>query len=171
VSERGRQIEVFTIGVYGFTEDAFFNALTAAKIDTFCDVRRRRGVRGSEYAFANSARLQARLEQLGIRYLHFLELSPSNDIRKKQYEVDEAAHVGKRERTELSPQFEAAYAESCLKDFDSEAFVKSIHRERERPASRIVLFCVELEPAACHRSLLAERLHRDLGLPVTHLVP
>lgn len=160
-------MEAFTIGVYGFTEDAFFNALTVAKLDSLCDIRRRRGVRGSEYAFANSARLQARVEELGIRYYHFLELSPSDEIRKRQYAVDEAAHIGKRERTELSSEFKKAYEDTCLTGFDSEAFVRSLGEG----ATRFVLLCVETEPAACHRSLLAARLHHDLGIPVTHLKP
>jgi len=42
-----------TIGVYGFSADAFFEALQRAGVDSFCDIRYRRGVRGSEYAFAN----------------------------------------------------------------------------------------------------------------------
>jgi hypothetical protein len=33
------------------------------------------------------------------------------------------------------------------------------------------LFCVEREPDACHRSLLAERLAADLGVEVVHLLP
>jgi len=36
-------------------------------VDTFCDIRARRGVRGSEYAFANHQRLAARLAERNIR--------------------------------------------------------------------------------------------------------
>nr|MBA3379353.1 hypothetical protein [Chloroflexia bacterium] len=35
----------------------------------------------------------------------------------------------------------------------------------------IMLFCVERVPAACHRSLLAERLAGDLGVEVMHILP
>jgi len=35
----------------------------------------------------------------------------------------------------------------------------------------VALFCVEREPAACHRSLLAERLGKDLGIEVEHIIP
>src|SRR5262249_4648265 len=35
----------------------------------------------------------------------------------------------------------------------------------------VALFCVELEPAACHRSLLAARLQQDLNVEVVHLKP
>lgn len=40
---------VATIGVYGFTEERFFGELTEAGVDLLCDVRRRRGLRGSTY--------------------------------------------------------------------------------------------------------------------------
>ena len=43
-----RPLELLTIGVYGFDPGGFFGALSAAGVDTFCDVRSRRGVRGSE---------------------------------------------------------------------------------------------------------------------------
>ena len=39
-------LHLMTIGVYGADEDSFFGALTNAGVDTFCDVRRHRGLRG-----------------------------------------------------------------------------------------------------------------------------
>ena len=45
------RIKLFTIGVYGFSETEFFDALEEAGIDTFIDIRYRRGVRGSLYAY------------------------------------------------------------------------------------------------------------------------
>ena len=71
-----------TLGVYGFTAEAFFEALQRAGVDTFCDIRWRRGVRGREYAFANSGRLQQRLGELGMRYLHLRELAPTPALRQ-----------------------------------------------------------------------------------------
>jgi len=131
-------------------------------VDVFCDLRARRGVRGSEYAYANSARLQARLAELGIRYLHFKELAPSTDVRSAQYAVDRAEGVGKRQRRVLSPAFADAYCRERLERFDSADFVAGLG-----PEVRVVaLFCVEREPAACHRSLLAARLAADLGVEV-----
>lgn len=159
--------ELFTIGVYGFTSDAFFDKLKAARIDTFCDVRRRRGVRGHEYAFANAGRLTAELETIGISYHHFLDLAPSDALRKRQAKVDEAEHTARRKREELSPQFIEGYRDEILERFDSREFVERLGPEAER----VVLLCVERTPAACHRSLLAERLHDDLGVKLTHLVP
>ena len=36
--------KIVTIGAYGYDADRFFAALQGAGVDTFCDVRRRRGV-------------------------------------------------------------------------------------------------------------------------------
>ena len=35
--------KIVTIGVYGFDEDSFFEALRKAKVDTFCDIRKPAG--------------------------------------------------------------------------------------------------------------------------------
>lgn len=156
-----------TIGVYGFTEEAFFAALRRAGVDTFCDIRWRRGVRGSEYAFVNSARLQRRLAELGIRYLHFRDLAPAPALRQHQAEADKAEGTTKRQRAALGEVFIAGYREQILGAFDSRNFLERLGAE----ARTVALFCVEREPAACHRSLLAERLQQDHGVPVTHLTP
>jgi len=156
-----------TIGVYGFDEAGFFQALQNAGVDTFCDLRARRGVRGSAYAFANSARLQARLAGLGIRYLHRPELAPSQALRQRQADTDKSNKTAKRQRTVLSPSFVDAYKQEVLAEFDSTGFVTGLG-----PDARVVaLFCVEREPAACHRSLLAARLAEEQAVQVTHLMP
>jgi uncharacterized protein (DUF488 family) len=158
--------KIVTLGVYGATETAFFAALRDAGVDTFCDIRARRGVRGSEYAFVNSQRLQAKLAELGIRYLHFKDLAPSEALRKRQYAADKLERVAKRKRTELSELFVSGYREE-RQDFDSRKFIEQLG-----PDARVVaLFCVERAAEACHRSLLAARLHEDIGLEVVHLTP
>ncbi len=160
------RINFVTIGAFGSSEEAFFDALKQAGVDTFCDIRWRRGVRGSEYAFVNSARLQRRLAELGIRYLHFQDLAPSPDLRRRQFEADKAAGIAKRKRTALGEEFIKGYrAERSA--FDSPKFLEQLGAE----ARTVALFCVEREPAACHRSLLAERLEQDLGVQVRHLMP
>ena len=159
--------ELVTIGAHGWDAERFFGALVAAGVDTFCDLRARRGVRGREYAFANSQRLQARLAVLDIRYLHRPDLAPSAATRSQQHAVDEATHTAKRSRAALSPAFIESYRRECLDSFDSAGFAADLG-----PGACVVaLFCVEREPAACHRSLLAERLMSDLKLKVTHLTP
>ncbi len=161
-----------TIGAYGWDATAFFAALTQAGVDTFCDVRARRGVRGSAYAWANSQRLQARLAELGVRYLHLPDLAPSAETRAAQYAADAATKTPKRQRATLGPAFIAAYRSERLDDFDSAAFIASLGAASLGVEAHVVaLFCVEGEPAACHRSLLADRLIADLGVAVIHLTP
>jgi len=157
-------VEVLTIGAHGWSADAFFAALAREQVATFYDVRRRRGVRGPEYAFANSARLQARLAELGIAYEHRLELAPSTAIRQGQYAEDELLGIGKRSRSQLGEAFKAAYTAECLEAFDAAGFLA------EAGTGPICLFCVEREPEACHRSLVAEKL-AGAGATVRHLVP
>jgi uncharacterized protein (DUF488 family) len=160
-------MKLVTIGVYGSDEVAFFGALQKAGVDTFCDIRWRRGMRGSEYVFANSARLQTRLRELGIRYVHVREVAPSPALRKAQHQADEATGTARRKRTVLGDVFVEGYRHERLANFDSLKFV-----ERLGPDAKVVaLFCVEREPAACHRSLLAQRIEQDLGIKVEHIVP
>jgi uncharacterized protein (DUF488 family) len=156
-----------TIGVYGFNEAAFFGALQKAGVDTFCDIRWRRGVRGSEYAFVNSARLQKRLGELAIRYLHFRELAPAPELRARQVAADKLEGVAKRQRTALGEMFAAGYREDNLGKFDARKFLEALGPD----AKVVALFCVERHPSACHRSLLAERLQQELQAEVVHVLP
>lgn len=160
-------MKLVTIGVYGADEPAFFGALRKAGVDTFCDIRARRGMRGREYAFANSTRLQTRLRELGINYLHFPDMAPSPELRKAQAKDDKAHRIARRKRAVLGKDFVEGYCQEILANFDSRKFVERFGRE----AKVIAFFCVEREPAACHRSLLAERLEKDLDLTVEHLIP
>jgi uncharacterized protein (DUF488 family) len=167
MSEPLPQIKLVTLGAYGFTADAFFEALQKAAVDTFCDIRWRRGVRGREYAFANSARLQKRLAEMGVRYLHLHELAPPPALRQRQLAADKAEGIAKRKRVALGEAFVTAYREEFLAAFDSRKFVEQLGPD----ARTVALFCVEREPTACHRSLLAERLRQDLCVEVVHLKP
>lgn len=160
-------VTIVTIGVYGFDADSFFAALQDAGVDTFCDIRHRRGVRGADYAFANSRRLQESLRALGIRYVHQRGLAPTPAVRSRQKEADALAGVAKRQRGVLDEAFVAAYEDEILRGFEPEVWLTSLGDE----AHVVALFCVEREPAACHRSLVAGRLHAVLGLPVLDLRP
>lgn len=158
---------IVTIGAYGFGEEEFFSALRAAGVDTFCDIRLRRGMRGPTYVFANSARLQRRLGELGVRYLHLKELAPDQAIREYQNAEDKRLGQGKRQRRVLGEAFVRAYEAEKLASFDAREFL-----ERVGPDARVVcLFCVEGMPEACHRSLVAARLENDLGIQVRHIRP
>jgi uncharacterized protein (DUF488 family) len=157
---------VITIGVYGFTSEQFFRALVDARVDLFCDVRARRGVRGREYAFANATRLTSRLDELGIRYQHFPELAPTMEIRAQQQAADTASRTAKRSRSELSQTFTEGY-EALLDEPAAIAAVDGICRSSSRP----VLLCVERLPAACHRSLIAARIRSNCGAEIENMLP
>ena len=161
------KIKLVTIGVYGFEEEPFFQALQKANVDTFCDIRWRRGLRGARYAFANSRRLQDRLADLGIRYLHRRDLAPPPDVRRKQAEADKKSKVPRRQRSELGDAFIAAYKQEVLSTFEPRSLLDDLPSD----ARVVALFCVEGQPAACHRSLLAQALQDTVGLDVEHLVP
>ena len=154
-----------TIGVYGFDRDSFLAALTGATVDLLFDVRQRRGVRGSEYAWANAQRLQAALEETGIGYSHLKELAPTTEMRQLQYAEDERRGEGKRSRTELAPAYVERYTDEVLDRVDLAPVVKWIGN------SNPALLCVERDPEACHRSLVAERLSREFGFDVENLRP
>jgi uncharacterized protein (DUF488 family) len=160
-------LKIVTIGVYGFGEQAFFAALQAAGVDTLIDIRRRRGVRGSDYAFANSNRLQQRLAGLGIRYLHRLDLAPTATLRQQQDQADKAGRVAKRQRTTLDPGFITTFHETVLADFDPQSLLDELQPD----AKVLALLCVEKEPAACHRSLVAEKLQKELNAVIEHILP
>lgn len=161
------KIKIVTIGVYGFDEIGFFEALCKAGVDTFCDIRSRRGVRGATYAFANSKRLQARLEELGIRYIYRKDLGPTKNVREKQAAADKATKTAKRKRTKLGEAFIEAYHAECLNAFDPQSLLD----ELELDAQIVALFCVETAPEACHRSLVADKLAETFNLEVENILP
>ena len=159
-------MEFFTIGVYNSTEKEFFEKLTQNNIDTFCDIRQRRGVRGSKYSFVNSNRLQQRLNDLEIKYGYVPDLAPTTEIRELQKEIDEEKGELKRERQELGKVFVIEYKNRILKNFDFEKFFESLD---QIGASRIALFCVEEHPEACHRSIVADKLMSNYNYKINHL--
>ena len=157
--------KIVTIGVYGFDQGSFFQALLDAKVDTFCDIRMRRGMRGSKYAFVNSSSLQKRLGELDIQYLYLKDLAPDHEIRAKQKQEDDRLGIAKRTRKVLGQTFIQAYEKECLSAFNTVEFIEQLGQN----AQVIGLFCVEREPEACHRSLAAKRMAQDLELQVEHI--
>jgi uncharacterized protein (DUF488 family) len=155
--------KVVTIGVYGFDAESFLRQLQQADVRLLLDVRQRRGVRGPEYAWANSQRLQSLLAEAGIAYEHHPELAPTTEMRRLQYAEDDRQGVGKRSRHELAAEYVRHYTAEILARADLAPIVPS--------GSVSALFCVEADPEACHRSLVAERLAGEYGVTVEHLRP
>ncbi|HEU4736031.1 MAG TPA: DUF488 domain-containing protein [Solirubrobacterales bacterium] len=156
---------IATIGVYGFDREAFLGALAGAGVELVLDVRQRRGVRGSEYAWANSRRLQDALAAAGIGYSHLKELAPTTELREAQYRADAKRGEGKRSRTVLAPEYASRYTAEILDRVDLAPIVRWIG------ATTAALLCVERDPEACHRSLIAARLQDEWGFGVRDLRP
>jgi uncharacterized protein (DUF488 family) len=157
---------VATVGVYGADLGSFLRALRTADVRLLLDVRQRRGVRGREYAWANSQRLQAALRDAGIAYAHRPELAPTTELRHLQYAEDELRGEGKRSRSELAPQYVERFRREILDAADLDDVVDSMPDD-----ATTALLCVEREPGACHRSLVAQELAERFGIEVVHLRP
>ena len=172
---------IFTIGVYGSTEESFFGALVENEIELFIDIRARRGMRGSTYRYANSSYLQAKLKDLGIFYAHLKELAPTKEIRALQQRADALHKSSKRDRTALSKAYIKSYKRDILKAYkrkpENRVFAGGMLATARQlsmfppadPLRHAVLFCVERHPQACHRSLVAEDWKRQLGIKIEHL--
>src|SRR5262249_22450751 len=117
---------IATIGVYGFDRETFLATLSEAKVELLLDVRQRRAVRGSEYAWANSRRLQAALAGAGIGYEHRKELAPTTELRQILYAADAERGEGKRSRTVLDPEFVARYEGEILDQADLASIAGSL---------------------------------------------
>jgi uncharacterized protein (DUF488 family) len=157
---------VATIGVYGATAEDFLACLREAEVEQVLDVRQRRGVRGAEYAWANAARLEQALYDAHVDYRHHLELAPTTELRQLQYAEDDRQGVGKRSREQLAPAYRDGYLAEILDQVDLAPIVEAMPKQ-----ARAALLCVERDPEACHRSLIAERLVAEFGCEVVHLRP
>lgn len=130
------------------------------------DVRQRRGVRGPEYAWANARRLEAALSKEGISYEHHRELAPTTELRQLQYAEDAREGVGKRSRAVLAEAYVRRYDAEILDNADLDAIAESL-----RDGGFSALLCVERDPQACHRSLIAGRLRERYATRVADLLP
>jgi uncharacterized protein (DUF488 family) len=161
-----KNFNIYTTGVYGLSSEEFFERILSNQIDTFVDIRRRRAVRGSKFAFVNSQRLQDKLKEIGVNYLHILDLAPTNEIREAQKEADKKAKVKKRERDELGEEFKNLYKKEILEKYHLEDLLSELNSLN---AKNVVLFCVEKEPCACHRSLVTDEINAKYQIPIKHL--
>lgn len=161
IAARRRAVpKVATIGVYEANLESFLATLRDGGVTLVIDVRQRRGVRGRDYAWANARRLQAALAAAGIGYVHRKDLAPTTALRQLQYAEDDRQGVGKRSRKELAPAYAEGYRREILDAADLDGVL---------PAEGLAaLLCVERDPEACHRSLVASSLAGD---DVLHLRP
>lgn len=157
---------IATIGVYDFDATSFVAALDEAGVTKVFDIRQRRGVRGSQYAWANAQRLQRLLAEARIGYEYHPELAPDTEMRQLQYRDDDRQGVGKRSRVRLAPEYVREYTEEILDLVPLEPLITRL------PVHGVgALLCVEATAQACHRSLVAARLAERFDFEVTHIEP
>lgn len=159
-------IKFYTLGVYGLNSDQFFEKIVSNKIDTFIDIRRRRAVRGSEYVFVNSNRLQAKLAEMGINYIHLSELSPTEEIISIQKDYDKSINVATRKRDKLSDKFISEYKKNILDKYNMQDLFDQLNALGSEKA---LFFCVESEARACHRSIITNKLEKEYSGSIIHL--
>ena len=142
---------IWTIGYEALLPDALVAELRAAGVERVLDVRFRPQ---SRRPGMSKTRLGERLAAHGIAYEHRRALGTPNDLRWlfKHNRVDEG-RAGYRDHVER----EAAA--------DLDALAAELAH-----GPRTALLCLEADPAACHRSVLAEALARRVaGLEVVDL--
>jgi hypothetical protein len=74
--------------------------------------------------------------------------------------------VGKRSRAQLAPEYVSRFTSERLDQVDLAPIVESMPSD-----GTVALLCVERDPEACHRSLVAERIADRFGLQLQHLAP
>ena len=109
-------------------------------------------------------RLQAALARTEVAYEHHPELAPTTELRQLQYAEDERQGVGKRSRRELAAEYTRRYTSEILNRADLTPIVSTLVGR-----GTAALLCVERDPEACHRSLIAQRLSEEHRVAVEHL--
>ncbi len=77
-----------------------------------------------------------------------------------------ADHRAPGARVELAPEYRERYLREILGRVDLASIVAELPSD-----AASALLCVERDPEACHRSLIAERLAAEFDLSVIHLRP
>ncbi|CAA9567553.1 MAG: hypothetical protein AVDCRST_MAG59-3180 [uncultured Thermomicrobiales bacterium] len=145
-------MRLYTIGFTQKPAERFFGLLAEAGVGRLVDTRLRPG--GQLAGFANGRDLPWLLDRLvGCGYVHLPILAPTAEILDG-YRAD--GHWAR-----YVERFEALLDERGIPDaLDQAAFA----------ATANCLLCSEATPERCHRRLVAERLAREWGVAVVHLV-
>jgi uncharacterized protein (DUF488 family) len=140
---------VYTIGYEGTDINRFIKTLKIVGVTTLADVR---AIALSRKKGFSKLSLQARLEDEGIAYAHFVELGDPKPGR-------DAARAGRYEA------FHDIYTRH-LQRADSRIALQSLAGLVESEPT--CLLCFERDPATCHRSLIANHLTMN-GVNIFHL--
>ncbi len=142
-----------TIGYEGSSQKAVLETLKEAGIDLLVDVR---AVVSSRKPGFSKNQLASALDGIGIDYVHLRDLGTPKEGR-------DASHA--RDWTAFNRIYAAQMRTGGAKH-DYETLL-----EMMKTGKKICLMCFEHDPAHCHRAILAERVHDDLGARIAHLMP
>lgn len=143
---------IATIGYESATVPRVIEALNEARVELLIDVR---AVAASRRAGFSKTLLAASLNQAGIGYLHLRGLGTPKEGR-------DLARAGKAEA------MHAIFHEHMKTDTAHAALEQAVAESRTR---RVCLLCLEADPHACHRSIVADMMRAETGAEVVHLHP
>ena len=141
---------VYTAGYQQKTVDGFLSGLLRQGISCIIDVRSNPVSRN--YGFAGRT-LAALAGKLGLHYKHFPQLGIPSAERKGLHSEEQYNLLFLSYRKKLLPR-------------ECDSMSKIAGFMRETPS---VLLCYEADPSCCHRSHLADAIHKLSGLGVVHL--
>ena len=145
-------IKIFTIGFTKKTAEQFFTKLQAAGVRRVIDVRLNNVSQLAGFSKRDDLKYFLRMI-VGIDYLHFPELAPTQDI----------LDAYKKQKGQWS-----VYETAFLKLMEARHVEETVTRET---IDHGCLLCSEDEPQHCHRRLVAEYLLRQWpDVVIEHIV-
>lgn len=146
-------MKLATIGYEHATPDAVLAELKSAKVAVLVDVR---AVTSSRRPGFSKNQLTAELAERGIGYVHLRGLGTPKEGRQ-------AVHAGHPEEMR---RIYARHMKTPEAKHDYEALL-----QLARGRKKLCLLCYEHDPDFCHRTILAERVHEEIGTTIEHLRP
>jgi uncharacterized protein (DUF488 family) len=143
-------MKLATVGYECDTQKAVIDRLKAANVKIVIDVR---AVASSRKPGFSKTMLAASLDEAGIDYVHLQKLGTPKAGRL-------AARAGRH--AEMVRIFEGHLAEPAPQ-------LELIRAGEIATARKAALLCYEADPADCHRTIVAARLHETLGLEIENL--
>ncbi|HWQ14754.1 MAG TPA: DUF488 domain-containing protein [Roseiflexaceae bacterium] len=142
-------LTLYTAGYQGHTIETFLDLLGGHAIEHLIDVRQLPFSRKPDFS---KKRLRAHLEAAGVGYSHIVGLGTPKPLRDEVRRTKDYAAFFAHMRTCLAEQ--------------GDALEEALALVRTR---RCLLLCFEADPAACHRTVVAEALQeRARDLEVIH---
>lgn len=133
---------LMTIGYEGISAEAYFNRLIKHNVKALVDVRR--NAMSMKYGFHKS-QLSHVCRSVGIAYYHVPEVGISNDKRRSLDTQDD-----------YDVLFEEYRSGTLQTEIDGQRSIIDLYKKH----GRIALTCFEALSCQCHRSHLADNLHK-----------